>query len=162
MVELVADVAYHTRTNGDDCGRRKEVSSCLEERSEGEEQTYKQQRSGGSHVADELRDVVVGVVGKHFLQVVQRPWHKLCGSTGSLRAEKNLQDGDKGCEREDVEHCREDIEDHRQRQILLVGRDETPQYLEEFFHIILSYSTHSPSSVADVASVIFTITRSPM
>lgn len=42
-------------------------------------------------------------------------------------------------------------------------------YDENRPHILLfllvdsfSYSTHSPSSVADVASVIFTITRSPM
>ena len=92
-------------------------------------------RGGSSNVADELRYVVVGIVGKHLLEVVEAPRHKLCGCTCALRAEQYLQDRDEGGKREDVEYSRQDVEHNRQGKVLLVWRYEAPQYLEKFFHL---------------------------
>ena len=155
-VELVANVAHHARADGYDGCRREKIGTRLEEGGKGEEQANEQQRRRCSHVAYELRHIIVGVVGHHLLYVVERPRHEVCRRSRSLCAEQDLQDGYEGGEGEDVEHGRQDVEQHRQHKILLVGRYEAPQDKEELFHIAL------PMSVALVASVISTMTRSPM
>ena len=76
---------------------------------------------------DELLDVIIQVVGCHFLDAAQRsvPFHIVVGTDAAIYLEENLQDWYQGCKRKDVQYRRQDIEQNREPQILLVGRDES-------------------------------------
>ena len=111
LVELVAYVSHHARANGYDGSRRKEVGSRLEERHERQRQSDEEQRGGGSHRGDEVVDIIVHVVHQGIL--VERPRHEARRRVGVACLKQDLQHGDECCEREDVEHCRQYVEQHR-------------------------------------------------
>ena len=135
-VELVAHVAHHACPDGQDAYRCQVVDARLQEGGGSQEQADQQQRRRLAPFGDEAVHVVVHVVHQHLLHVTPVPCHQAGGSLCVARLEQDLQDGYQGCEGEDVQHCRQDIEHHRQHQVFLVWRHEPPQYAKEFFHIL--------------------------
>ena len=137
-VELVTDVAHHTRTDGDDGSRGKEVGSCLQSRHERKQQADGQQRIGRTILSNEALYIIIGVVGEHVGELTNRvhtvPADKARDLLDIRCLEQDLQDGDERHKREDVQYRGKDIEHDAQHQILLIGRNEAPQYLQEFFH----------------------------
>ena len=75
-----------------------------------------------AHFPYKLVDIIVGVVCKYFLKVSAVPFEPDNVFRCTLGAEKNLQDRDDGCERENVQHRRQYVENHRKYQIFLIWR----------------------------------------
>ena len=76
---------------------------------------------------DKLLDIVIQVVGSYLLDGIKTsiPFHVVIGTDTTVYLEQNLQDWYQGCKRKDVQYRRQDIEQNRKPQILLVGRDES-------------------------------------
>ena len=76
---------------------------------------------------DKLLDIVIQVVGSYLLDGIKTsiPFHVVIGTDTTVYLEQNLQDWYQGCKRKDVQYRRQDIEQNRQPQILLVWRDES-------------------------------------
>ena len=106
LVELVADVAHHTRTDGDDGGRGKEVGTGLQRRGQGQKQSNEEQRGGLAVVGNESVHKVVQVVHHDALDVAPVPSHPLGRCLGIARLEQYLQDGYERSKREDVQQRR--------------------------------------------------------
>ena len=134
-VQLVAYVAHHTSAHGYHYGRRQEVGTRLEQRHQGQKQTYDEQCGGGADGIYEAAHVVVGVVLEHFLGTGAAPCHEMRGRGGPVCPEENLQDGYYRHEGEYVEHRRQYVEQHREHEVLLVWRHEPPEHFDKFFHV---------------------------
>ena len=76
---------------------------------------------------DKLLDIVIQVVGSYLLDGIKTsiPFHVVIGTDSAIYLEENLQDWYQGCKRKDVQYRRQDIEQNREPQILLVWRDES-------------------------------------
>ena len=76
---------------------------------------------------DKLLDIVIQVVGSYLLDGIKTsiPFHVVIGTDTTVYLEQNLQDWYQGCKRKYVQYRRQDIEQNREPQILLVWRDES-------------------------------------
>ncbi|GJG29678.1 hypothetical protein PRBRB14_05570 [Hallella multisaccharivorax DSM 17128] len=69
---------------------------------------------------------------QYFL--VECPRHEIVGAQAAVYLKEYLQDRDECGKGEDIQHGGKDVEYHRQDEISLVGRQKTPQDLQELFH----------------------------
>ena len=100
LVELVADVTHDTSTDRYDGGGREEISSRLQECHECQEQTDHQKGGRSTVFHDKFLDVIVHVVGGHFLEgaPVSVPGHIVVGTDAAIYLKQDLQDWYQGCE----------------------------------------------------------------
>jgi hypothetical protein len=63
------------------------------------------------------------------------PRHQFRSRIGITRLEQDVQHGNERHERKNIQYGREYIEHYRQHQIFLIGRYESPQYLQKFLHL---------------------------
>ena len=125
LIELIADIPDDTCTDRYHTRGCKEVGRGLQQGGHYQKDSNQQQCGGGTHLSDILIDIEIGVVDQHILHAPVFPRHQTRHLCMVACLEKNLQDRHQCGKREDIQQCRQDIEENRQSYKFLVGKDET-------------------------------------
>ena len=131
VVDLVAYVAHHAGANGNHIVGGQICAARLQGGHHHQRTGYHSERRGVAIALNDALHHIVEVVHNHILHRARAPCHKLIVLL--VDAKQHLQNGNDERKREQREKCRQNVEQHIQHQVLLVGRHKSPQYREKSF-----------------------------